>query len=63
VNSVVYDVLGREVAMLVNEKQTTGNYEVEWNASSFNRRIPSGVYFYQLSVGKYVETKKMVLLR
>ena len=43
----IYDVLGREVAVLVNEKQNPGNYQVEWNASN----LPSGVYFYQLKVG------------
>jgi hypothetical protein len=59
VNLKVYDILGREVATLVNENQKAGNYEVEWNAS----KLPSGVYFYQLSVGNYIETKKMVLLR
>jgi photosystem II stability/assembly factor-like uncharacterized protein len=59
VNLSVYDILGREAAVLVNEKQTAGKYKVEWNASSY----PSGVYFYQLSAGDYSETKKMVLLK
>ena len=55
----VYDVLGNEIATLVNEEKTTGNYEVEWNASG----LPSGVYFYRLQSGSFVETKKMVLLK
>jgi hypothetical protein len=55
----VYDILGREVARLVNQKQKLGNYEITWEASN----QPSGVYFYQLSVGPFLETKKMILLR
>ncbi len=55
----VYDVLGNEVATLVNETKQPGRYEVEWDASS----ISSGAYFYRLSAGKYVSTKKMLLVR
>ena len=55
----VFDVLGSEVAILVNEDKPTGSYEVTFDASA----LPSGVYFYQLRTGSYVETKKMVLLR
>jgi hypothetical protein len=55
----VFDMLGREVATLVNEKLRPGSYSVEWDATNF----PSGAYCYQLKAGNYVETKKMVLLR
>lgn len=55
----VYDLLGKEVAVLVNEKQAAGIYEVEWQASSY----PSGVYFYRLTAGDYHETKRMVLIK
>jgi hypothetical protein len=55
----VYDVMGREVATLVNEYKPAGSYEVEFNAIS----LPSGVYFYRLQAGSFVETKKMILLR
>lgn len=55
----VFDVLGNEIATLVNEYKPAGKYEIEFNASL----LPSGVYFYQLKVGSFVETKKMVLLR
>jgi hypothetical protein len=55
----VFDVLGREVALLVNEKKEAGKYEVEWNAESY----PSGVYFYKLVTGNYIETKKMILMK
>jgi hypothetical protein len=55
----VFDVLGNEIATLVNEEKPAGTYEVDWNATG----LPSGVYFYQLKTGGYVETKKMILLR
>ena len=59
VNLKVYDLLGREVATLVNEENPAGNYEVNFDAS----RLSSGVYFYKLKAGSFVETKKMILLR
>ncbi len=55
----VYDVLGREVTTLVNESKQPGEYEVEFNASS----LSSGIYFYQLSAGDFIQTKKMLLLK
>jgi Secretion system C-terminal sorting domain len=55
----IYDVLGNEVATLVDEYKPAGSYEVEWNASG----LPSGVYFYQLKSGEFVSTKKMILLK
>lgn len=55
----VYDVLGNEVATLVNEEKPTGVYEVEFNATE----LTSGVYFYKLQAGSFVEVKKMILLR
>jgi photosystem II stability/assembly factor-like uncharacterized protein len=60
----VYDILGNEIATLVNEYKPAGEYEVEFNVGQ--ESIPvlaSGVYFYQLRVGGFVQTKKMVLLR
>ncbi len=59
----VYDVLGREVATLVNEEQPAGIYEVTFNAYSAESALPSGVYFYKLQVGNFIKTKKMILLR
>lgn len=57
---VVYDILGKEVAMLVNKKQSPGIYEVSWDGSEY----PSGVYFYTLYAdGERIDTKKMVLLK
>jgi len=55
----VYDVLGNEIARLVSEEKPAGNYEVEFNGE----RLTSGIYFYQLRAGEFIETKKMVLLR
>ncbi|MCU0332195.1 MAG: T9SS type A sorting domain-containing protein, partial [Ignavibacteriaceae bacterium] len=55
----VYDILGNEVANLVNEEKPAGNYEVRFNASS----LTSGTYFYKLQAGSFIETKKMILLK
>jgi hypothetical protein len=55
----VYNVLGREVATLVNKQKTQGRYSVSFDASG----LTSGVYFYQIKAGDFIQTKKMVLLR
>ena len=55
----VYDVLGNEITTLVNEKKQAGTYEITWHAEG----LPSGVYFYQLRAGNFVETKKMILMK
>lgn len=55
----VFDVLGRTVATLVDEKKSSGSYKVEWNAAN----MPSGVYFYRLQSGSFSETKKLILLK
>jgi hypothetical protein len=59
----LFDVLGNEVATLVNGYKPAGTYEVEFNTSSINHISSSGVYFYQLKAGNYVQTRKMVLLK
>ncbi|HSH24028.1 MAG TPA: T9SS type A sorting domain-containing protein, partial [Massilibacterium sp.] len=56
---VVYDILGREIKTLINENLSPGSYEVTFDAY----QLSSGVYFYRLSAGNFVETKKMILLR
>jgi len=55
----VYDILGKEVATLVNEQLQPGSYEVNWNASQYS----SGVYFYRLQTDGYTETKRMTLIK
>ena len=55
----IYNVLGREVALLVNERKQAGEYKVTWNAEG----VPSGVYFYRIVAGDFVETKKMVVVK
>jgi hypothetical protein len=55
----VHDILGREIATLVNEEQSAGWKEVDWNASAFS----SGIYFYKLQAGGFAEVKKLMLLK
>jgi hypothetical protein len=55
----IFDLLGKEVAVLVNEKKDAGEYTIPFNAA----RLPSGIYFYQLRSGNFVEAKKMVLMK
>jgi len=55
----IYDILGSEITTLVSEQLKPGTYEVNWDASNY----PSGVYYYKLSAGDYLETKKMVLVK
>ena len=55
----VFDVLGREVATLVNEKLGPGTYSAEWDASDAS----TGMYVYRLKAGNVVQAKKMILLR
>ena len=59
VKITVFDVLGKEVTTLVNNVQTAGAYVFEFNASS----LTSGIYFYKLEAGNFVDTKKMVLIK
>ncbi|MCH8942325.1 MAG: T9SS type A sorting domain-containing protein [Bacteroidetes bacterium] len=55
----VYDLLGREVAVLVNEEKPAGIYKVNFNAGN----LPSGVYFYKMKAGSFVQTKKLILMK
>jgi len=59
VELVIYNALGEEVMELANEEKEAGRYSVEVNAT----RLPSGIYFYRLQAGSFVETKKMVLMK
>lgn len=55
----VYDALGKEVQTLANETQNAGSYNVNFNAE----QLPSGIYFYTIKAGDFIETKKMLLLK
>ena len=54
----IFNTLGQELTTLVNERKEAGYYQVTWNAT-----VPSGIYFYRLQAGEFVETKKMILLK
>ena len=56
---IVYDILGKEIATLINRELTAGSYEVEFNGTS----LPSGIYFYKLTSGKNSRIKKMLLIK
>jgi hypothetical protein len=55
----VYDILGKEVATLVNEEKSAGNYSVQFNGGN----LSSGIYFYRMHAGSFTETKKLILLK
>jgi hypothetical protein len=55
----VYDILGKEVGALVNEKISPGTYEVTFNGS----KLASGIYFYKLQSGDFIDKKKMILIK
>ncbi|MGA2669658.1 MAG: YCF48-related protein [Ignavibacteria bacterium] len=59
VRLTIYDILGREIATLVNQQLNPGMYEVEWDASNY----PSGVYFYKINTESFNQTKRMVLIK
>ena len=59
VRLAVYDILGREVAMLVNERKAPGSYDVRFDASG----LASGVYLYRLMAGEFIQTRKMIMLK
>jgi len=70
VKLTIHDILGREIATLVNEEQSAGWKEVQWNArlrsANFGGQatnVASGIYFYRLQAGNFVETKKMLMLK
>ena len=57
----IFDLLGKEVATLVNERLAPGSYNYQF--STVNYQLPSGVYFYRLIAGEFTETKRMVLIK
>ncbi len=63
VKLIVYDALGKEIAVLVDSKQAAGIHQVEFPYGTLLNRLSSGVYFYTLKAGSFFDTKKMVLLK
>ena len=59
VKLAVYDLLGREVAVLVDEKQEAGRHQIPWDAAD----LPGGMYVYRLQAGQFSESRKLILLR
>ena len=59
----IYDMLGRNVATLVNEQKAAGNYLVQFNTDELPNKLTSGVYFYTLRTGSFVKTKKLILMK
>jgi hypothetical protein len=55
----VYNILGMEVSNLINEIKTAGNYSIRFDA----KNLPSGIYFYELKTGNFMDVKKMILLK
>lgn len=54
----IFNALGQEIMLLVNEQRSPGYYQVQWNAN-----VPSGIYFYRLQAGEFIDTKKAILLK
>ena len=64
VNITIYDMLGRKVKRLINETQDTGYRSIIWDATNNDgKSVSAGIYLYQIHAGKYMQTKKMVLLK
>jgi len=55
----IYNILGKEIVTLVNQNQSAGSYEITFEASN----LPSGIYFYTLTVNNFIQTRKMILLK
>jgi len=59
VSLIVYDLLGREIAIIVNDRLAPGNYTRQWDATG----LPSGVYFFRLRAGGEIHSKRLILAR
>jgi len=64
INITIYDMLGREVKTLMDQNQDAGYRSVIWDATNdYGKPVSAGIYLYQIQAGKYMQTKKMVLLK
>ena len=60
----IYDILGKEVKTLVNQEQSSGVYQVTWNGDDqLGNKVSTGVYFYKIDAGEFIQTKKMLLIK
>jgi len=59
VNIIIYNAIGMEVSQLINQQQSSGTYSVTWEPDN----LPSGIYFYKITAGDFVQTRKMILLK
>ena len=60
----IYDSLGKQIRILVNETKNSGEYRTIWDGRDDNGKVvSSGVYFYQIQVGQFIQAKKMIMLR
>ncbi|HSR16782.1 MAG TPA: T9SS type A sorting domain-containing protein [Ignavibacteriaceae bacterium] len=57
----IYDLLGKEIAVLIDEEKNAGEYQFQFNASKYS--LSSGIYFYKLQAGEYIQIKKMIYLK
>ena len=61
---VIYDIMGRQIRSLLHQKQLAGYHQVQWDGrNDFGETVASGMYVYALKAGKYLNTKKMVMLK
>ena len=64
VNIIIYDMLGKQVKTLINQTQDAGYRSIIWDATNdYGKPVSAGIYLYQIQAGKYMQTKKMVLLK
>ncbi len=63
VNLKIFNVLGNEIAVLVNEEKPAGIHRIEFDASKLEKELSNGIYFYTLKAGDYTETKKMIYIK
>ena len=59
----IYNILGQEIATLINQEQNAGYHTIQFNANEIRGGLASGVYFYRIVAGKFVQTKKMLLIK
>ena len=59
----IFNVLGNEIAVLVNEEKPAGIHRIEFDASKLEKELSNGIYFYTLKAGDYTETKKMIYIK